>query len=332
MKTKTFIILNLLVIAIIIALIGCGGGSSTGVTPTNPTATTAPSVTPSSTPGGTPDWLTEVNSYRAMAGLPAVTEDTDWSNGCYLHARYMVKNDTITHDEDSGNNWWTQEGDDAGNNGNVRVASNNQTEQNSIDGWMRGPFHGVGIIDPKLSQAGYGDYYEVIGTWHYGGTLDVLRGRGTVPSGVTFPVMWPGDGSTVTLYSYNGNETPDPTTHCGYTAPTGLPIIIQLGSGGVTPSVTSTSFSTGGTPLTHCYFDETNYTNPDSSYQSLGRSVLNMRDAVVILPEAPLTPGTTYNVSITTNGSTYSWSFTVASNARNVTELKEDSLIMPVTR
>jgi len=48
-------------------------------------------------------WLDYVNYYRAMAGLPPVTEHARWSYGNTLHARYMVKNDIVEHAEDPGN-------------------------------------------------------------------------------------------------------------------------------------------------------------------------------------------------------------------------------------
>jgi hypothetical protein len=44
----------------------------------------------------------------------------------------------------------------------------------------------------------------------------------------------------------------------------------------------------------------------------LGRNILNARDAVVLIPRDPLTPGTRYTVSITVNGQTHAWSFTVS--------------------
>ncbi len=98
-------------------------------------------------------------------------------------------------------------------------------------------------------------------------------------------------------------------------------IILQIGSGNLTPSVTAHSFTQGTTPLEHCVFDETNYTNPDSSTQSTGRSILNSRDAIVLIPRAPLTAGATYTVSITTNGQTYLWSFGVSNAAKATDEV-----------
>jgi hypothetical protein len=43
--------------------------------------------------------LDQVNLYRSIAGLPPVIENTTWSNGDYLHSRYMVKNNIIAHSE-----------------------------------------------------------------------------------------------------------------------------------------------------------------------------------------------------------------------------------------
>lgn len=275
------------------------------------TPTPIPTATPTPLPSG---WLAYVNYYRDMAQLPLVNENADWQDGCWKHSRYMVKNDVITHAEDPNNPWYTTEGNTCGTSGNVMVSSNvNTSDEYAIDLWMQGPFHAVGIIDPKLALVGFGSYREAIGTWQMGATLDVIRGRGSLPPSVVFPVKWPADGKTVGLNSYGGNESPDPLASCsGYTAPSGLPIILQLGSGSVTPNVTGHSFMQGSTALEHCVFDETSYTNPNSSLQTLGRSVLNSRDAIVLIPRQPLTRGATYTASITVNGQTRTWSFTVS--------------------
>ena len=67
--------------------------------------------------------------------------------------------------------------------------------------------------------------------------------------------------------------------------------------------------------LESCILDETTYTNPDTYQQYLGKVILDARDAIVIIPRQPLTPGATYRVSITVNGQTHSWSFSVSSTA-----------------
>jgi hypothetical protein len=149
--------------------------------------------------------------------------------------------------------------------------------------------------------------------------MDVARGQGTVPATITFPIAYPGDGKIINLRSFDGGEWPDPLTSCaGYAAPAGLPIILQVGPGNVTPNVTAHSFMQSATSLDHCLFDETSYTNPDGSTQTTGRNILNGRDAIVLIPKQPLTPGATYAVAITANGQTYSWSFTVSNSARGL--------------
>ncbi|HAT14282.1 MAG TPA: hypothetical protein DCS91_12575, partial [Microcoleaceae bacterium UBA11344] len=178
-------------------------------------------------------------------------------------------------------------------------------------------------------EVGYGAYREADGTFASGATL-VLQGEyGSLPSSVQFPITWPGDGQTIpaSIRDYGGGEWPDPLTSTGnpsYIAPSGLPLLLQLGIGGVTPNVTAHSFSRGGTPLEHAVFDETNYINPKNGVleaygpgssakddQDVGRSGLDSQDTVLLVPRDPLLPGETYTASITANGKAYTWSFTV---------------------
>lgn len=267
-----------------------------------------------------PAWLRYVNQLRKLAGLPGVTQSLAWNEGGRLHSRYMVKNDEITHYEDSSKPWYTEKGALAGANGNVMVSgSTTATNQHAIDSWMTGPFHGIGIIDPQLRKVGFGSYREAGSGWQMGATLDVLRGLGPLPASVKFPVRFPKAGGTTHLSSYNGFESPDPLTSCpDYTAPSGLPIMLQIGDGSLTPDVTAHSLRSGGKAVPHCIFDETNYKNPDSNQESLGRSVLGGRDAIVLIPREPLTPGARYTVSITANGTRHTWSFTVSKRARGI--------------
>ncbi len=259
------------------------------------------------------DWLIYLNYYRSLGGLAPLTGNPEWSQGAWLHSRYMVKNDYIGHSEDANNSWYTPSGDDAARSSNLVVSySDSATDQEAIDSWMQAPFHSVGILDPQLFEAGYGSYREKDGGFQMGGALDVLRGLGELLSSVQFPITWPADGVAVPLTSYF-NEYPDPLSSCaGYSSPAGLPIILQIGAGDMTPEVTSHSFVHGEVNLDHCVFDETTYTNPDAGARSLGRAILDSRDAIVLIPRDPLTPSETYSVSITANGKSYNWSFTIS--------------------
>ena len=120
----------------------------------------------------------------------------------------------------------------------------------------------------------------------------------------------------MTLRQYDGNEGPDPLTAAscaGYIAPTGPPLVLMLQNTNVAPTVTSYVVTKDGTrgALLACEFDETNYTNPDGTQQSLGRDVLGIgRHSIIVMPRSPLTDGV-YRVSITSNGTLYSWAFAV---------------------
>ena len=126
-------------------------------------------------------------------------------------------------------------------------------------------------------------------------------------------------------------EYPSPLTSCpGYVAPSGPPIILQLGTGSVTPVVGATWLRRDGLDLAHCVFSETSYVNPDAAAQALGRNVLNSRDAVVIMPREPFVAGAEYTVSVTVNGVRYTWSFqTVESSGAGSTLLEAGPGLAP---
>jgi hypothetical protein len=167
------------------------------------------------------------------------------------------------------------------------------------------------MMDPRLATTGFGSYREGDGGWQMAATLDVARGRTNTPAPGTYPLPYPRNGGQSWLTRYYGGEFPDPLTPCsGYTVPTGPPLILQLGTGGITPVVTASSLTGNGSPLDFCIYDETNYIHPDPGTQSSGRLILNGRDAIVIMPRNPLIVGWSYTASITVNGQTIAWSFT----------------------
>lgn len=281
----------------------------------SPTPTPTPSPTTSPNPN---DWMSYTNYYRGMSQVQPLTENTSWSADCEKHAIYIVKNDILEHDEDPSNQYYTPGGQTAAQSSDLAASYDiNDGIKFTLETWMQAPFHAIAILDPALRTSGYGIYHENDGGLVMGAAIDVVRGRTTPPADTPFPIKFPGDGSEINLRLHWG-ETPDPLTSCpGYTAPVGLPITLQLGSGNITPSVTAHSFTTAsGTALEHCVFDETNYYNPSDYEQYWIRSILDQRDAIVLIPKEPLSPGETYKVSITTNGKTYAWSFKVSEDAK----------------
>ena len=258
-----------------------------------------------------------------MANIQPVTENAAWSGWCWKHSRYVVKNDAWGHFENPGLPWYTPEGDYAARHSNLTYGSRlTLLDKEMIQAWMKGPFHALGMIDPKLLQVGFASYREDIGTTKAVGTLDVLSGRGPIPPSVSYPVMWPANGKTVDLRSYHGLERPDPLTSSpGYTAPTGLPITLQIGPGNVLVNVSGSSFSVGGASLEHFTIDETDYYNPNAEVQAQERASLNSRDAIILIPKKPLAEGHEYAASITANGTTYRWSFKVKETKKPAVKL-----------
>ncbi len=291
-----------------------------------PTLAPSPTATPSPTPK-LPAWQARVNYHRALARLGPVTENPEWSHGDELHSRYVVKEQPLNlHEERPSSPWFTQAGLDAAINGNVYAATNvDGRAEEAVDAWMTGPFHQTAILDPQLQVSGYGEYREEMEfpKISFAATLDKDRGRTGVSPTTRFPVRYPDEGMELPALSYDGNEWPDPLTSCpGYAASdptktrTGPPLVLILGAGDVTPKVTRTAFTDeAGAALAHCTFDQTNYKNPDSSLQRIGRGGLEMRSAVIVMPKAPLKPGARYTLTIVNSGATHTWSFRAGAGA-----------------
>lgn len=293
--------------------------------PPSPTPTETPAPTPSQTPIPSPtpfpqpDWLVYINSFRIMAGIKPVENNLDWSEGSRLHSVYMVETGDITHDPNRSSQWFTEAGNLAADNGNIAATEwNEATFFWAINYWMSAPFHGLPILDPELTAVGFGFYHKqqatsnVIGGVNVASTLDVLSGI-VSPSFelIQYPIFFPPDGGETWVLRNSLYEYPDPLAHCnGFSRPTGPPIMIQTGTGSGRPIVTSYSFSVNGSPSFACMFTESTYSNSNSAAQQSGRRILDVRDAIVIIPFNPLVVGNTYEVSVTINGETYSAEFT----------------------
>ena len=257
-------------------------------------------------------WLDRVNFYRATAGLPPVLEDPGLSGAVVEHARYMVKHDEIKHTQNRRRSLATPAGAEAAA-ASVLVGSTRGTEPDvwAVDAWMQGPFHALGLLDPALERVGFGIQRDAGGTIQTAAALDVMRGRNPNATRTSFPIMWPANGATVPTGT-STLEHPDPLSTClEYANPAGLPVIVQLGPGNVTPRVDASWFMDGNRKLRHCVFDENTYRNGNKADERLARSVLDAHDAVVLVPRDPLQSGHTYRVIIDTNGKRIDWTFRV---------------------
>jgi hypothetical protein len=280
-------------------VVSLAGAALLGFMPAVQPASPVQLATTLSASGG---WLDRLNLWRTTTGVSPLTENATWSSGDYSHALYMVKNDLVTHYETPGVANYTAAGDTAARDSNIFVSSSTSTtDEQSIDWWMGAPFHAMGLMDPRLTQTGFGSYREVKTGWQLGAAVDTIRGNSF--TGGKYPVFWPGSGATEPLTSYSGNEFPDPLQACsGYSMPTGLPVFIEVGGSVSTTAGPIHSFTGNGVPLEHCVIDSTN---------AAVSSYLVARGGVIVVPRQPLQSGVKYVVALTVNGVPYSWSFTV---------------------
>ena len=273
-------------------------------------ATPAAAVTapPSAPPSDR--WLDVVNYYRATAYLPPVRENAALSLAAQKHAEYLVHNDLISHDEDPTLPLYSPAGAAAGRASNVGGGAANASPADMVEAWMIAPFHALGILRPNLGEVGFGIAHDN-SKLQTAAVLDVIHGlTSPLPSGPSYPVVWPGNGTTQPLGSFGGGEYPNPLSSCpGYSIPTGLPLIVQF-AGDVDVSAYSVK-DASGTPLESCAIDGTNYVNADPGAQSLGRHLLSSDNAVIVIPRKPLVPGGTYRLSVTSNGRTAASTFSV---------------------
>ncbi len=266
-------------------------------------------------PSASLGWLDYLNAYRAQSGLQPLAENPDWSAGEQDHAKYTVETGTLTHKELQGPYSSVPGNTEAGYSNIMASSTPTTSDIDALDMWLEGPFHALGILDPRLSQTGFGSYRDAnSGTqFKMAAGIDVLQqilqGTASLPAGFHYPVMWPGNGATIGLTSYTGGEWPDPLAPCNsYTAPSGLPIILQLGDGSFTTQFKVGAIYQGSTQLPSCAYDSSNSTWDNNN---TAQWILGGHDAIVLIPRDPLTPGSTYTVSITGDNTVYTWSFAV---------------------
>ncbi len=281
--------------------------------PPPPTATPEPPASPTIEAVGT-DWLQYLNTFRSQADLPPLLEETTWSLDSAQHSRYMVYTGNLGHNQDPASPYFTRAGQTAAENGNIAAGYiGSDPYEWAFNYWMSAPFHAIPMLDPQLRSTGFAEYRDAAGVQTVAATLDVRRGLGALPEGVTYPIMFPRDGGLTWVLRYSLPEFPEALSTCaGYQQPTGAPIILQLGDGREVPRVTASALFRDGEPLAHCRFDETNFTHPNEFRQRSARQILDQRDAVVLIPQQPLLPDSTYSVRVDANGATYTWSFRTA--------------------
>ena len=103
-----------------------------------------------------------------MAGLGTLRNDRQLSASLIAHAHYVLDNYTAairsgdslgaaTHGEDPGKAGYTSTGSSAAENSQFAWGCGPLDRQAQIDQWIAGPFHRFEMLDPFITQAGFGE-------------------------------------------------------------------------------------------------------------------------------------------------------------------------------
>ncbi len=334
-----------LILALIISgLVGCASRSSPQPGPPAPAAasTAGPSQDGASQGG---EWLERLNYYRVAAGIRAIHDKPSLSRGAYLHARYLVKNydpkhvlGAWAHQEQVGNQWYSAEGQIAGEQGDVVFGSPRMTDQRAIDGWLLAPFHSFPMLDPRLTTAGFGRFCNerlcvsvlelerpssyLSSTFRNSTDFDPERRiavqqtlHGALPPKEVFrqPILFPPEGTEVSTGIFRGGEWPDPLSACpGYSAPTGVIVMASFGNS-FSPEVTEHSLTCDGKAVEVCLVNAEQYKNGSNETRDAGRDDLFFFAGVLMIPRDPIAGGSQCVATLANHGKTHRWSFKVAS-------------------
>ncbi len=161
-------------------------------------------ATPAHASGG---WLVRLNEARANAGLAPVSERADWSAAAQDHARYIVLNGLLTHDQDPNLPGASEDGAWAAANSNVYAGSGDMSPNRAIHRWLASPNHARWMLKPGLREVGFGDYEDPSAPLYtYAAVLPLLAG---VDDSVATPARftYPGDGSVLRTHPEEGAAT-----------------------------------------------------------------------------------------------------------------------------
>jgi hypothetical protein len=276
-------------------------------------------ATAAATAPPSPDWLTEINRYRAAAGLAPVSDQPDWDAGILDHLTYVAKTPkpqvdgayASLHTENPASAYYTAAGARAGSRSDLYFGADDLSPVAFVDGWLSAPFHAIGLLRARLTTVAFASAGN-------GGSagLDVISGLSSAGPATTRPILFPGDGMSTNLTRYTGSESPDPLETCGWGGPGtdyGVPLIALLPkapAAGLSAQVLGADgsvLSTANGSL--CVVDELTYRSSDSVYGPTGQQILHDDHAVLLIARTSYAAGR-YTATITQTGrSAIAWSF-----------------------
>lgn len=270
-------------------------------------------------PGTSATWLETLNYYRIASGVPPVKELKAFSEAAKKHAIYVGKTPekyftgvyANKHKENPDSPYATEAGitDGAG-----QIAwSSSDSAANSVHQLMAAPIHTIGFLRENLETTGYG-FSPEDGKDSFVHTFSTLSGLSKEKRSKV--ILFPGDGSTVKLNSFDGNEVPEPRESCAgdWKSFSGLAIIASLlkePHKNLKASLTTPDEVTFDDPENFCVVTENNFKTTDESYGGALGPILSNDHMVVMFARNPLSYGL-HTAKITQPGQKdITWSFNV---------------------
>ena len=256
--------------------------------------------------------LAWINSYRALAGLPALSPADALAASATAHAKFYITNEarygpnitTSVHDETPTWPGFTGQApaDRAayfgfGYGGISEDMAFGSGIAASVNGWMDSVYHRFAITDPMARFGGF----AVAGSFGSDPNQPVtdleVGDAGAGPSDPAEAVLYPAPGQTGVPEAFPAGEVPDPlTAFAGASYPAGYPITLEFGSPDTASvSVSAASLTTvAGTRVPFDLLDAE--TAPPNTAGSA--AVSEMGVDVALIPQQPLQPATLYHVQV----------------------------------
>jgi len=250
-------------------------------------------------PSKSATWLETLNYYRIASGVSPLKEVPAFSEAAKKHAIYVGKTPERyftglyenKHRENPDSPYATEAGitDGAG-----QIAwSNSDSPADSIHQLMAAPIHTIGFLRENLETTGYG-FSPEDGKDTYVHTFSTLSGLSKEKR--TKVLLFPGDGSTVKLNSFDGNEVPEPRESCAgdWKFFSGLAIIASLlkePHKDLKASLTTPDEVTFDDPENFCVVTENNFKTTDKSYGAALGPILANDHMVIMFARNPLSYG-----------------------------------------
>ena len=308
--------------AIAVLLTACGGGG--GSTTTAPAAATPPpapvvaaatlvtSVPAANYTGEQAVAFNLINAERSRCGFGVLAQNAQLDKAASAHAAYSKTNEVFSHDEISGKPGFTgvnptERGKAQGYSGLVGEVMATGDGSSAVRSLLSGPYHLRGLMD------GYRDIgigmleSNVPGYQYFVADMGTQAGFSSQQLASSDVVHYPCDGTTGVNFQLRA-EIPNPVPGRDLASnPIGTPILIKVRDGN-TLTITNAGMINVATGATVALRPAVGAANDPNKVN--GVSYFKPSEAY-IAPDAPLTRGTTYHVTIngTNNGTGFTRNF-----------------------